>query len=184
MRKLVVSEGLSLDGVFEARTMGVWVTPFQSDERNAAVRDIFLAADALLMGRNTYKEYAWYYPNLKKNEYGIADRMNSIAKFVVTSSPLQPPWNNSTAIGGNFLDAVERMKAQPGQDILVQGSGTLVQALAQAGLVDTYQIMVHPAIAGSGRRFFKDGASATMLTLVETRPLPKGVILLTYEVAK
>ncbi len=184
MRKLVVSEGVSLDGVFEARTMGDWVIPFQSDERNACVRDIFLAADALLMGRKTYEEYAWYYPKLKNNEYGIADRMNSIPKFVVTSSPLQPPWNNSQAIQGNFIDEVVKMKAQPGQDILIQGSGTLVEALTQAGLVDVFKIMVHPAIAGGGQHFFKESLGVTRLKLAEIKPLPKGVVLMTYEVAK
>ena len=184
MRKIVVSEGVTLDGVFDAETMGQWVTPFQSDERNACVRESILAADALVLGRKTYDTYAWFYPNQKKNEYGIADKMNSMPKFVATSTPLQVQWKNATVIQGNAVDAIGKLKQQPGQDILIMGSATLVQSLMPAGLIDEYNILVHPAVMGSGRRFFKDGTGLSRLKLLESRMLPLGVIYLRYATAR
>jgi len=184
MRKLVVSESVTVDGVFDAETMGQWVTPYQSDERNECIRETFLASDALLFGRTTYDVYAWYWPGQKNNEYGIADRMNSIPKYVVSSTPLKAQWNNSTIIKENVAEEIARLKQKPGQDILIQGSATLVESLAQAGLIDEYKILVHPAIMGSGKRFFKDGMGMTKLKLVESKMLSLGVVLLCYEPAR
>jgi dihydrofolate reductase len=184
MRKIIVSEGVSLDGVFDAQTMGQWAQPFFSEERDAVVRKGILASDALLYGRKTYDLDAYYWPNLKKNEYGIADKMNSLPKYVVTSTPLQSQWNNTTIIKGNVVEEVARLKGQPGQNIFIKGSAMLVEALMQAGLIDQYEFMVHPVIVGSGQRFFKDGMGLTKLKLVESKTLSLGVLVLTYEPAK
>jgi dihydrofolate reductase len=180
MRKIIVSEGVSLDGVFEAQTMGQWAQPFFSEERDAFIRKGILAADALLYGRKTYDLDAYYWPNLKNNEYGIADRMNSLPKYIVTSTPLQSQWNNSTTIKDNVVEEIARLKQQPGQNIFIKGSATLVEALMQAGLIDAYEFMVHPVIVGSGKRFFKDGMGLTKLRLVESKTLSLGVLALTY----
>jgi dihydrofolate reductase len=184
MRKLIVSEGVSLDGVFDAQTMGQWAHPFFSEERDAVVRKAVLASDAVLYGRKTYDLDAYYWPNLKKDEYGIADKMNSMPKYVVTSTPLQSKWNNTTIIQGNVLEAVARLKDQPGQNIFVKGSAVLVEALIQAGLVDQIEFMVHPVIVGSGKRFFREGMGLTKLDLVERQTLSKGVLVLTYAPAR
>ncbi|HLY28680.1 MAG TPA: dihydrofolate reductase family protein [Aggregatilineales bacterium] len=183
MRKIVVSEGMSLDGVFDAQTMGQWAQPFYSEERDEVIRDIVLASDGLLLGRRTYDIQAYWWPNQKGDKYGIADWKNEIAKYVVTSTPLSAQWNNSTVISDNVVDEVAGLKQQPGKDILIEGSATLVQALVQAGLVDSYRIMVHPVIVGCGKRFFQEGMGLTNLTLVESKPLSKGVVLLSYEAA-
>src|SRR6266542_5722369 len=104
MRKIVVSEGVSLDGVFDAQTMGQWAAPFYSDERDEFIRKSILASDALLLGRTTYDLQAWYWPNQKNDEYGIADRINSMPKYVVTSTPLKAQWNNSKIIKENVVE--------------------------------------------------------------------------------
>lgn len=184
MRKIVVSEGVSLDGVFDAETMGQWAAPYYSEERDEFVRGLVLAADALLLGRTTYDLQAWYWPNQKEDKYGIAKHKNRMSKFVVTSTPLQAQWNNSTTIQDNVVEEIARLKQQPGKDILIEGSATLVRALLQADLIDEFKLMLHPAIAGSGKRFFHDGINLTKLKFVESKPISLGVVLLSYEPTK
>lgn len=184
MRKLVVSEGVSLDGVFDAETMGKWAVPYYSEERDEFVRGSVLASDTLLLGRKTYDIQAWYWPNQKEDKYGLANHKNKIAKYVVTSTPLQAEWNNSTIINKNVVEAIARLKEQPGKDILIEGSATLVESLAQAGLVDEFRFMVHPVMVGSGKRFFKEGMGMTNLKLIESKPIKLGVVLLTYAPTK
>jgi dihydrofolate reductase len=184
MRKIVVSEGVTIDGVFDAQTMGQWAAPFYSDEKDEFVRKSVLAADALLLGRTTYDLQAWYWPSQKEDKYGIANHKNSMPKYVVTSKPLQAQWNNSKMINKNVVEEIAKLKQQPGKDILIEGSATLVESLVQAGLVDEYRLMVHPVIAGSGKRFFKDGMGLTKLRLVDSKPISLGVVLLTYEPTK
>ena len=94
MRKLVVSESVTVDGVFDAYTMNQWVTPYSSDERNECIQETVLASDTLLLGRTNYEMYAPYWSGQKKNEYGIADRLNSARKYVVSSTPLTAQWGN------------------------------------------------------------------------------------------
>lgn len=184
MRKIVVSESVTVDGVFDAETMGQWAQPYASDERDELVRGIVLAADALLLGRTTYDLQAWYWPGQKEDQYGIANHKNRMTKYVVTSTPLQALWNNSTIIKENVVEEIAKLKQQPGQDILIEGSATLVESLADAGLIDEYRLLVHPVIVGSGKRFFKEGMGMTRLKLVESRPLKSGVVLLCYEPKK
>lgn len=184
MRKLVVLESMTVDGVYDAQTINKWGSPFTSDEREEYIREAILSADALLYGRTTYDLQAYYWPGLKNNEYGIADKKNNMPKYVVTSTPLKTQWNNSNIIKGNVVEEIAQLKQQPGKDILIEGSGTLVESLMQAGLVDEVKLLVHPAIMGSGKRLFKDGMGMTTLKLVESKPLSKGVVLLRYEPAR
>ena len=184
MRKIIVSEGVSLDGVFDAETMGKWAAPFYSEERDEIIRELVLRSGALLLGRITYDLQAWYWPNQKGDKYGIANHKNSMPKYVVTSKPLQAQWNNSIVIHGNVIEEIAQLKQQPGQDILVEGSATLVQSLAQAGLIDEYRLLVHPAIAGNGKRFFKQGTDLATLKLLESKPITQGVVLLSYQPIK
>jgi dihydrofolate reductase len=184
MRKLIVSEGVSVDGVFDAESMGKWAAPYYSEERDELVRGLVLASDALLLGRTTYDLQAWFWPNQKEDKYGIANHKNSMPKYVVTSRPLQAQWNNSMIIEKNIVEEIAKLKEQSGKNILIEGSATLVESLVQAGLIDEYRIMVHPVIAGSGKRFFKDGMGLTKLKLVESKPISLGVVLLTYEPIK
>jgi dihydrofolate reductase len=185
MRKIIVSEAVALDGVFDAQTMGKWAVPYYSEEREEYIRGIVLASDTLLLGRTTYDIQAWFWPNQKADKYGMANHKNSMVKVVVTSTPLQAQWNNTKIIEKNAVEEVAKLKQQPGKNILIEGSAMLVQALLQAELIDEINLVVHPAVAGSGKRLFNDGAANTkLMKLVENKTLRQGVVALTYELAK
>ncbi len=187
MRKIIVSEGVALDGVFDAQTMGKWAAPYYSEERDEFIRAIVLASDTLLLGRTTYDLQAWFWPNQKADKYGMANHKNSMAKVVVTSTPLQAQWNNTKIIANakRAVEEIAQLKQQPGKNILIEGSAMLVQALLQANLIDEINLVVHPVVAGSGKRLFNDGAANTkLMNLIENKTLSQGVVALTYELAK
>lgn len=181
MRKLVASEWMSLDGVFDADTMGQWFAPYESEDRGEYIRSNVQSSDGVLVGRTTYEMLAGYWPNLKNNEYGIADKLNSMPKHVVSTTLKQGTWNNSTVIRTKVVDAVTRLKEQPGEQIILFGSATLVQTLMLSGLIDEFRFLVHPIMAGVGKRFFRDGMEMARLTLVKTQALSRGVVLLCYQ---
>ena len=169
----MLSEAVALDGVFDAQTMGKWAVPYYSEEREAYIRGIVLASDTLLLGRVTYDVQAWFWSNQKADKYGMADHKNSMLKVVVTSTPLQAQWNNTKIIAKNALEEAASLKQQPGKNILVEGSAMLLQALLQADLIDEIHLVVHPSLAGSGKRLFNDGApDARLLKLVDNKTLP------------
>jgi dihydrofolate reductase len=181
MRKLVVSAWISLDGVFDADTMPQWYTPFDSEARQTYIREGILACDAILFGRTTYEMLAPYWSSLHENEMGVAAKLNSAPKYVVSSKLKKAGWNNTTIIGDDVVAEITRLKEQPGREIQIEGSATLVQSLMAADLIDEYRLLVHPIIAGKGKRFFKEGMTTNGLTLVKTQPLDKGVLVLYYE---
>jgi dihydrofolate reductase len=187
MRKLVVSEWMTLDGVFEADTMEQWFRPYDSDDRQEWIKQAILASDAFLFGRITYEMLAGYWPTVTdrdSKEIAIADRLNGAPKYVVSSTLKTGKWNNSTIIKKNVVEELATLKQQPGQDILIFGSATLVQSLMAADLIDEYRFLVHPIVMGSGKRPFKDGMPTTKLKLVETKTSSLGVTLLSYHPAK
>jgi dihydrofolate reductase len=187
MRKLVVSEWVSLDGVFDADTMKEWFHPYDSKDRQAHITELVLASDAFLFGRVTYEMLAGYWPKVKNNDKDdleIANKLNSSPKFVVSSTLKQAEWSNSTIINDSAIKEITTLKQQPGHSILVFGSATLVESLMDADLVDEYRLLVHPIIMGSGKRAFKDGMATTKLTLGETTALSSGVISLCYHRAR
>jgi dihydrofolate reductase len=179
MRKVVVSEFVSLDGVMEEPS---WTFQFSSEEQQKFKFDELFASDALLLGRVTYEGFAAAWPSAT-DEVGFADRMNSLPKYVVTTTLEEPlEWNNSRLIKGNVVEEVSKLKQQPGQDILIYGSGELVHTLMQHDLIDEYRIMVYPVVLGSGERLFGDGINTT-LRLVETKSFSSGVVVLSYRPA-
>ncbi len=187
MRRVVVSEFVTLDGVMEAPDQ--WSFPFWNDEAATFKSEELFASDALLLGRVTYEGFAAAWPsrsdggsNAAAEVNAFADRMNSIAKYVVSTTLHKAEWDNSTIIGGNVADEVAKLKAMPGRDILVGGSAQLVQTLTRHGLVDVYRLLVYPVVRGSGKRLFADGSAAT-LRLVEAKPFSSGVVALTYQPA-
>jgi dihydrofolate reductase len=127
-----------------------------------------------------------YWSALRNNEFGIADKLNSAPKYVVSSTMKKADWNNSTIIrdAKRVVAEITRLKQQPGQKILIPGSATLVQSLMEAELIDEYRFLVHPIIMGRGKRFFKDGLPTTRLKLVKTKTLGLGVMLLCYQPAE
>jgi dihydrofolate reductase len=180
MRKLVVSAWVSLDGVFDADTMPQWYTPFDSEARQTYIREGILACDAILFGRTTYEMLAPYWSSLHDNEMGVAAKLNSAPKYVVSSKLKKADWKNTTIIGTDVIAEITRLKEQPGREIQIEGSALLVQSLMEADLIDEYRLLVHPIIAGKGKRFFKEGMITGGLTLVKTQPLDKGVLVLYY----
>ena len=126
-------------------------------------------SDALLLGRRTYEGFAAAWPE-RSDEAGFADRMNSMAKYVVSGTLEQADWNNTTVIGGDLADGVRALKSQEGGDILVAGSGRLVAGLVEHDLVDEYRLMVFPTILGRGQRLFPESDATADLELVEARP--------------
>lgn len=183
----MVSEWLTLDGVYDADTMPQWFAPYDSAERQAWIKEGILAADAFLLGRVTYEMLMGYWPNVtdpRNKEFEVAERLNGAPKYVVSSTLKAGKWNNTAIIADDLAKEVGRLKQEPGRDILILGSGTLVQSLIEAGLIDEYRLLVHPILSGSGKRPFKDGMGSAKLKLIRTTELSLGVIALTYHSAR
>jgi dihydrofolate reductase len=179
VRKVIVSEFVSLDGVFEAPDQ--WHFPYFNDEMGQEVGAAMGQADAMLMGRVLYEEWSAFWPQQDPEENPIAARMNGIQKYVV-STTLEGPlgWNNSTLIGENVAEEISRLKQQPGKDISISGSGSLVRSLLKDGLIDELRLMVHPVVVGSGKRLFEEGGEQIALELVDSKTFSTGVVYLTY----
>jgi dihydrofolate reductase len=182
MRKVIVSEFVSLDGVVEDPK---WTFQFGSDEQEEFKLDELAAADALLLGRVTYEGFAAAWPSATDEE-GYADRMNGYLKHVVSTTLEEPlEWNNSTLIKGDVAEGVAELKEQPGKDILVYGSARLVRTLMEHDLIDEYRLMVYPVVVGKGKRLFGDTEETKALRLVDTKQVgPDGVLVLTYQPAR
>ncbi|HLV35049.1 MAG TPA: dihydrofolate reductase family protein [Spirillospora sp.] len=176
MRKLVVTEFLSLDGVMEAP---MWTFKYWNDEIAQFKGEETNASDALLLGRVTYEGFAAAWPNSKDEG---APYFNSVRKYVVSTTLDKAEWNNSVLIKNNIVEEINRLKQQEGKDITVHGSGKLVQTLIQHNLVDCFRLLVYPVVLGKGQRLFEEGTTAT-LNLVETRSFSGGVVALIYEPA-
>lgn len=175
MRKVIVTEFLTLDGVMENPTP--WQRGYDSDEVGAFKRDELFGSGALLLGRVTYDEFVGYWPTATGTG-AFGERMNSLPKYVATSAPGALEWN-AMALGEDVVAEVEALKRQDGPPLLTYGSGTFVQTLLRHGLVDELRLMVYPVVLGSGKRLFS-GEDRLSLELIKSRPLGKGVVLLTY----
>ena len=176
MRKLVVAEYITLDGVMEDPG---WSNAYFNDELAKYQRDQLFASDALLLGRKTFEGFAAAWPSMEESEGDFAVRMNTLPKFVASRSAKEPlPWNG-TLLKGNLTAEVAELKRQPGSDILVYGSGELVQTLLKNGLVDEYRLMLFPVLVGTGRRLFPDAGTKIDLDLVASAQTATGVAMLT-----
>jgi dihydrofolate reductase len=177
MRKIVVSEFVSLDGVMEDPR---WTFQFPSEDRDKFKFDELAASDALLLGRVTYEGFAAAWPRMAEQtgEYGAW--MNGYPKYVVSTTLEEAGWNNSTIINENVVEEVSNLKRQPGKDILVFGSGQLVNTLMEHDLVDEYRLMVFPIVVGGGKRLFKGASDEKALKLIETKTFASGAVVLSY----
>ncbi len=182
MRKVVAAEFLSLDGVMESPDK--WHFPYFNEEMGQAVGEGFAAADAMLMGRVNYEEWAAFWPGQDPQENPMAAQMNAMQKYVVSTTLEEPlGWQNSTLIGENAAEEIARLKQGEGGDIVVSGSGTLVRSLLQYGLLDELKLMIHPVVVGGGKRLFEDFGEQKALELVESKTFETGVLYLTYRPA-
>jgi dihydrofolate reductase len=185
VRNVVVSEFVTMDGVMEdpggaeGFEHGGWSFQFSSDEAQKYKYDELFAADALVLGRVTYQGFAAVWPNVT-DEQGFAERMNGLPKYVASTTLHDLDWNNSTLIEGDVAKAVAELKQQPGQDILVAGSRTLVQYLLEHDLVDEIRLMVSPIVLGTGKRIFGEGLGKKVFKPVDMQTFASGIVVLTY----
>ena len=190
MRKLIVAEFVSLDGVMQAPggadedtdggfVHGGWTWPYWHDDIGAHFFQAISHCDTLLLGRKTWEIHGGAFEPMVDDPFG--DVMNNLKKVVVsTTLPSADAWRNSTLISSNEVEAIRTLKAQPGQDIYVDGSSVLVHTLTQHDLVDEYSLLVYPVVLGSGKRVFAEGVRVN-LHLVESKPFPSGVVLMRYQ---
>ena len=181
MRRVVVSEFVSLDGVMEDPS---WTFQFTDEARDRFKFDELAAADALLLGRLTYEGFAAAWPQMAEQtgEYGAW--MNGYPKHVASTTLEEPLEWNATLIKGDIAGGVAALKEQPGKDILVFGSADLVNTLTQHGLIDEYRLMVFPVVVGKGKRLFREGLDTKAMRLVDTTIFDSGTVVLTYRPAE
>ena len=164
MRKVIASEFVSLDGVMESPEQ--WHFPYFNDEMGEAIGAAMAQADAMLMGRVLYEEWAAYWPQQDPEENPVAARMNGIQKYVVSTTLEEPlEWNNTTLINGDVAEEITKLKQLPGKD----------------DLLDELRLMVHPIVVGNGKRLFEDWSDQKSLELADSKTFSTGVLYLTYQ---
>jgi dihydrofolate reductase len=190
MARIVVSAFLSLDGVMQAPggededrsggfEHGGWQGAYWDDVAGRALDESLATTDGLLLGRRTYDIFAGYWPTSTEEP---AEQLNSLPKYVVSTTLEEPlAWNNSSLIKDDVPSRLAKLKELPGRDILVFGSGELVQTLMENDLVDEYRLMFHPLVLGSGRRLFREGSPRTGFRLVDSTVSSTGTLIATYE---
>ncbi|HEY8164515.1 MAG TPA: dihydrofolate reductase family protein [Gemmatimonadaceae bacterium] len=189
MRKLIVSEFVTLDGVMQAPggkdedrdggfEYGGWTLPYWHDDMGKSFLEIMKDADAILLGRRTYVTHAAAFePMPPGNPFG--DALNAPKKYVVSKTLEKPTWRNTTIIRESPIEAIRALKAEPGKNILTDGSSQLVHALLEHDLVDELHLLVFPLTLGTGKRVLPNGVHATF-TLKSAKPYPTGVVGLHY----
>jgi dihydrofolate reductase len=194
MGQIVVFENLTLDGVMQAPGRadedrrggfqnGGWATPYPDPVLARVAGESMAQSGALLLGRRTYEDFYRVWPNRTDNPY--TEVLNNAQKYVASTTLKEPlPWQNSTLLKGDVPGAVARLRSQPGKDIVVLGSGDLVQTLRKHNLVDQYVLLIHPLVLGSGRRLFPEGSGLAALRLVDAKTTTTGVVIATYAPAE
>jgi dihydrofolate reductase len=170
VRKLWVKEWMTLDGVFDAETMEQWWNPYDSAERQQYI-----------LGRTTYEMLWPFWSTQTNDDEGPGRILNRMKKYVVSTTLSTAPWKESTIIQGNVVEAITTLKQQPGKDMIIDGSASLVHSLMETDLIDEYRFLVQPMIMGRGRRFWTSEMPPTKLRLVESTTLSLGVLALTYQ---
>jgi dihydrofolate reductase len=180
MRNIIVSNYVTLDSLFAGPNGEIdW---FIWDEEIARYsRDLLGSIDTILFGRVTYELMAGYWPAATTEDPIITDKMNNLPKVVFSRTLEKANWKNTKLVREINKDDILKMKQQPGKDMVIYGSGSIVSALAQLGLIDDYRIFVNPIILGSGKPLFKNLAERMTLKLIETKTFESGVVLLHYE---
>jgi dihydrofolate reductase len=193
MSKVVVFNSITLDGVMQAPARpdedtrggfkyGGWAVPYADPTFGKTVGQSMATTEGILLGRRTYQDFYAYWPHRKDNPF--TDVLNNAPKYVATRTLKEPlPWMNSTLLQGNVSKAVADLKPQLQKDIVILGSGVLVQSLMKDNLIDKFILSIHPIVLGTGKRLFQDGDMAT-LNLIDSEITSKGVIIATYESVK
>jgi dihydrofolate reductase len=191
MRKIVVTNSLTLDGVMQGPGRpdedrrggfehGGWALPYKDPVMMTAMGEGMVQGADLLFGRRTYEDFFAVWPGRKNNPFTTV--LDNSQKYVASRTLREPlPWQNSTLLSGDVAETVARLKEQPGKDIVVLGSGDLLQTLMRHGLVDLYVLLIHPLVLGQGRRLFGDEAQRSALHLVKSVTTTTGVVIGTYQ---
>ena len=183
MRKIVVSTFVTLDGVMEAPEK--WSFDFQGEDNMQAALTLVQSSEALLLGRHTYEAFASAWPS-REDPMGFSQKMNAMPKYVVsrTLTDAAASWTPTTVIREDVVDAVRELKAQPGGDLLMYGSATLMRSLAEHGLIDEYNLLLNPVVVGSGKLLHPAGSFPHKLTLTGTTAYRGGIVGLRYRPAR
>jgi dihydrofolate reductase len=196
MRKLIVYEFLTLDGVMQAPggkdedrsggfEHGGWQQPYFDEVFAEAVTTGLAEAGGFVLGRRTWEIFAAYWPTAPVEERSVADPLNTLPKYVASRTLSESlGWSNSTLIAGDLAEGVRRLKSESGKDLQLFGSGDLMQTLMRDDLIDEYRLMIHPVVLGSGARLFRDGNPRRPLTLTDSKTSTTGVLMLTYRPAE
>jgi len=190
--RLTLTTFLSLDGVMQAPggpaedpsdgfALGGWLVPHASADMGDP--DWWTQADAFLLGRRTYDIFAGHWPQVTDADDPVAAALNALPKYVASRTPRELDWNGATVLDGDVVEAVRELKARPGRELQVHGSGNLAQTLIANDLVDEYRLLTFPVVLGSGRRLFADGARPATLRLTSTATTSTGALVSTYEPA-
>jgi dihydrofolate reductase len=191
MRKVVVTNNLTLDGVMQAPGRagedtrdgfqhGGWALPYNDAVKGQVMAQGMARGADLLFGRRTYEDFFRVWPGRRDNPFTAV--LDNTPKYVASTTLHEPlPWKNSILLGGDAADAVENLKSTPGKDLVVLGSGVLTQSLLRRGLVDELVLLIHPVVLGKGRRMFGDDAALANFRLVQSVPTTTGVVIASYE---
>jgi dihydrofolate reductase len=180
MRRIITSTYMSLDGVIQRPEL--WTFEYRSDDAAKVSHEQLSKADALIMGRITYEIFVGHWPAVT-DDTGLADRMNSIPKYVLSNTLTEPAWNNTTVLSGDHIpERISELKQQPGQDILQYGFGPVTALLLAEGLLDELHIWLHPLLAGGTDPQTRIGAvgAQARFQLREVRPYESGLVILSY----
>jgi dihydrofolate reductase len=193
--RLTLHQFLTLDGVYQAPggpdedreggfEHGGWRAPFQDPEGGATVMGWFDQASAFLMGRKTYEIFSSFWPTVTDPANPLASKLNSLPKYVASTTLSSVGWENSSLLGGDVASEVAKLKEQPGDELQVHGSGGLAQTLIEHDLIDEYRLVYFPVHVGSGKKLFREGARAAALRLISTQTTGAGAIIACYEPAR
>lgn len=189
--RVVVFMNVTLDGVIQAPARpdedvrggfkhGGWAIPYADSVMGKVAGESMARSGGLLLGRRTYQDFFSVWPNRTDNRY--TEVLDNTLKYVVSRTLEEAlPWKNSTLLKGEATENVTRLKKRPGKDVVVLGSGELVQSLTRSSLVDEYVLQIHPLVLGSGRRLFSNDASLVALRLVDSKTTTTGVVIATYQ---
>ena len=178
MRKIVAGLFMTLDGVTESPDK--WSFPYFNDEVGQVITSNMESSDTMLLGRRTYQEWAEYWPDKIAEDDPFAGYINSTPKLVASTTLKTLEWANSTLIEGDVVEELAKIKQQPGKDIAMSGSVTLIGSLLGAGMLDELSLLVSPIVVGTGKRLFENGGSAVGLKLIDAKTFSNGVLSLTY----
>ena len=194
MGTLTIATFMTLDGVMQAPggpdedreggfEHGGWSFPYFSDDMGEVISDEFGRAECFLLGRRTYEIFAGSWPNFPDKDDPVASKLNTLPKYVVSTTLKSADWQPTTILRGDISAEVAKLKDQYDGEIQVHGSASLAQTLHANGLIDEYRVFIEPIVLGTGKRLFEPSAAPTALQLVESRPMSKGTVLAIYRPA-